>query len=151
MNREREQQQRLVELLGLMVQGLTNGRLHLVPGWDSSLQFKGQHLSRVILDLRFGAPTAGAPAVLTQGPGDGSSGAACPLAYAIANVVGVDVQAEGLVVFAGGDAGQPGVTFSQHPHPPVGTPGGEAPRGNSTPSRAPVAGHADWLNPVVGG
>lgn len=47
--------------------------------------------------------------------------------------------------------GQPGVTVSQHPHPPVGTPRDEALRGNSPPTLAPVAGRADWLNPVVGG
>jgi hypothetical protein len=47
--------------------------------------------------------------------------------------------------------GQPAVTISQQAHPPVGTPHVSSLRGNSAPSLAPVAGHADWLNPVVGG
>jgi hypothetical protein len=49
------------------------------------------------------------------------------------------------------DAGPPVVGVSQHPHPPVGTPRDESLRGNSPPTLAPVAGRADWLNPVVGG
>jgi hypothetical protein len=47
MNREKEQAQLLVELLGQVVQGLTNERLHLMPGFESAVEFEGQHLARL--------------------------------------------------------------------------------------------------------
>ena len=152
MNREKEQGQLLVELLGLVVQGLTNGRLHLMPGFESAVDFEGRHLARLVLDLRFDQPSAGAVSLPICSPSGGSSGAAC-LGDGCGRscVAGVDVQAEAFVVSLLACAGQPRVTFSQQVDPPVGTPHVSSPRGNSAPSLAPVAGRADWLNPVVGG
>ncbi|WP_205736822.1 hypothetical protein, partial [Acidovorax cavernicola] len=61
----------MVELLGLVVQGLTNGRLHLMPGWESAVEFDGQHLTRLALDLRFDQPAAGATLVPMPSPSGG--------------------------------------------------------------------------------
>ena len=155
MSREQEQEQRLAELLTLMVRGLMNGRLRLAAGWDARVKFEGEHMARAVLDLRFDVPTAGMATIATPSPQGGSSGDArrADDIDAIC-VAGVDVMADRMsVTIYGGGSGQalppvaPGLRTSQgrvavpqQATPPMGPPAAERHGGNSTPVLAPVAG-----------
>ena len=155
MTREQEQEQRLAELLTLMVRGLNNGRLRLATGWDAFVKFDGEHMARAFLDLRFDVPAAGMTMTATPSPQGGSSGDACRADDIDAIcVAGVDVMADRMSVTIYGDgSGQalppvapvlrtsPGrVASPQQATPPMGPPAVGSHGGNSAPAAASVRG-----------
>ncbi len=92
---DEEQERLLLELLGLVVLGLTNGRLRLVPGFESAVEFEVGHLERLVLDLHFDRPVGVALPSTPQGGPSAAASRACVLGalrIQVADVIGVDVQ-----------------------------------------------------------